>query len=111
MAIGFPAYSEKSVKFRGSSRKKLLRVAEDALDELGWYPRKDGKWFLRASVPVGFYIIFMTWGAHFTVDVEEEKLHLRSEGAFVLEWLDVGQHSENIKKFLDRVDDILEEDE
>ncbi len=110
MPIGFPAYTEKSVKFKGVARKDLARVAFDALDELRWQPLKDGKWFLRASVPFGFYLIFLTWGAKFTVEIEEEKLFIRSEGIVPIEWLDVGQHSHNIKKFLDRVDDILEEE-
>jgi hypothetical protein len=109
MPIGFPAYTEKTVKYRGSSRKELARAAEDALDELGWHPVRDGKWCVRASVPVGFYIIFLTWGARFTVEIEEEKLFIRSEGSFPLEWLDVGQHSENIKRFLDRFEDILDD--
>jgi hypothetical protein len=109
MPIGFPAYTEKTIKYRGSSRKELARAAEDALDELGWNPLKDGKWRIRALVPMGFYIIFLTWGARFTVEIEEERLHLRSEGAFPLEWLDVGQHGENIKRFLDRFEDILDD--
>ena len=109
MPIGFPAYTAKTVKYRGSSRKELARAAEDALDELEWHPVRDGKWFVRASVPVGFYIIFLTWGARFTVGIEEEKLFIRSEGLFPLEWLDVGQHSENIKRFLDRFEDILDD--
>jgi hypothetical protein len=110
MPIGFPAYAEKSVTYRGSSRKELARAAEDALEELGWHPRRDGKWRIRASVPMALHIIFLTWGAKFTVEIEEERLHLRSEGATPLAWLDLGQHSENIRKFLDRLEDILEED-
>jgi hypothetical protein len=108
MAFGFPAYQEKSERFRGVSRRALLRAAEDALVELRWRPRKDGKWTLQAAVPVGFYAIFMTWGAKVTVEVAEERLHIRSEGSFPLEWMDVGQHAENIKKFLQMVDDVLE---
>lgn len=110
MPFGFPAYQERQVRFRDVPRKELCRAALDALDELGWRPDKDGKWFLRASVPVGFYLMFMTWGAKFTVEVEDEELFIRSEGAFPLEWMDVGQHGENIKKFLDRLEDILDMD-
>jgi hypothetical protein len=62
MPIGFPAYAERSVRFPGVSRKQLVRASLDALDELGWRPRKDGPDFIRASVPMGFYMIFMTWG-------------------------------------------------
>lgn len=109
MPIGFPAFTEKSVRYKGASRKELARAAEDALDELGWRPRRDGKWFLQASVPAGFYLIFLCWGAKFTVEIEDERLHLRSEGAVPIEWLDVGQHSENIRKFLDRFEEILED--
>ena len=110
MAIGFPAYTERSVRYKGSPRRALARTAEDALAELGWHPLKDGKWRLRASVPMGFYLIFLCWGAKFTVEIEEEFLYVRSEGLVAIEWLDVGQHSDNIKKFLDRFEEILEEE-
>lgn len=109
MPIGFPAYTEKSAKFKGVAREDLARAARDTLDELGWNPRKDGKWALIASVPLGFHIIFICWGAKFTVEIEEGKLFIRSEGSVPIEWLDVGQHSANIKKFLDRFEEILEE--
>jgi hypothetical protein len=110
MPIGFPAYTEKTVKLKGSLRKEILRAAMDSLDELGWHPLKDGKWCIRASVPFHFYLIFMIWGSKFTVEVEDERLFLRSEGLIPIEWLDLGQHSDNIKKFLDRFEDLLDED-
>src|SRR6516165_2536453 len=106
MPFGFPAYQEESVRFRGVSREQLARAAEDALDELGWHPRRRGKWRLEASVPMGFHVIFVTFGARFMVEADEERLHLRSEGAMPLAWMDLGQHSENIRRFLDRVDDL-----
>jgi len=109
MPVGFPAYSEDSLRYKGTSRKELARAAEDALDELGWHPRRDGKYRILASVPAGFYLIFLCWGAKFTVDIEEGRLHVRSEGSVPIEWLDVGQHSANIKKFLDQFEDILDE--
>ena len=110
MAIGFPSYSEKTVKFKGTSRKALARAAFDALDDLGWSPREEDKWFLRASVPFHLYIIFVIFGTKFTVEIEEGKLFLRSEGAIPIEWLDVGQHNDNIKRFLDRFDEFLEDE-
>ena len=109
MAFGFPSYQEQSKRFRGVTRKALLHAADDALDELGWRPYKDGKWRLRASVPMHFYVIFLIWGAKFTVEVDEEKLFIRSEGAIPLEWMDVGQHSDNIRRFLNRLEDVLED--
>ncbi len=111
MPFGFPAYQEKSARFRGVSRKQLRRAAENALDELNWRPERDGNWFIRASVPAGFYLVFLTFGAKLTVEIEEESLHIRSEGSFPLEWMDIGQHGENINKLLKRVDDILEDEE
>jgi hypothetical protein len=111
MPIGFPAYTERTVRFKGRTRKELARIAEDALDELGWRPLKDGKWRLHASVPMGFYVIFLTWGAKFTVEIDEAKLFIRSEGLVPIEWLDLGQHGANIKKFLDRFEDILEDED
>lgn len=110
MSFGFPAYEERVERFKKLSRKKLLHLSEDALVELGWGPHEDGKWSLRASVPPGLHLVIMTWGARFTVDVDEGELFIRSEGSFPLEWLDVGQHSANIKKFLDRIEDILEDE-
>jgi len=109
MPFGFPAYAEKSVRYRGATRKELIRAADDALAELGWQPYPDGKSRLRASVPIGFYIIFLTWGARFLVEVEDERVHLRSEGSLPIEWLDIGQHDHNINRFLDRFEEILDE--
>src|SRR5262249_27459144 len=110
MAIGFPAYHEETARFRGQDREKLRQAAEEALAEIGWRFRRDGRWRLVANVPMGFYIIFLTWGARLTVEVEKGGLALRSEGVFVLEWLDIGQHKANINKFLDRLEDILDEE-
>jgi hypothetical protein len=110
MPIGFPAYQEKSVRFRGRSRTELRHAADVALDELGWRSVKEGKWRYRASVPMGFFVVFLTWGARLTVEVDEEEMFIRSEGAIPIEWLDIGQHGENIKRFLDRVEDVLEDE-
>ncbi len=110
MPFGFPAYTERVESFRGISRKKLFRLAEDALEDLGWRPYEDDKWVLRASVPMRFYVMFLIWGAKFTVEVEDGELFIRSEGSFPLEWMDVGQHSDNIKRFVNRLEDILEDE-
>ena len=110
MPIGFPAYQERTERFRGHSRKALVRAAEDALEDLGWHPYEDHQGRLCASVPMGFYIIFMTWGARFIVEIEEDELFIRSEGAIPLAWLDFGQHGENIKRFLQRFEEILEDE-
>ena len=110
MPFGFPAYTERVERFRGVTRKKLFRLAEDALEELRWGPYEEDDWILRATVPVRFHIIFLFFAAKFTVEVEEEELFIRSEGSFPLEWMDVGQHGENIKRFLNRLEDILEEE-
>src|SRR5438128_11850194 len=109
MPMGFPAYAERSARFPGISRKELLRASLDALDDLGWRPRKDGPDFIRAYVPAGFYMIFMTWGAYLTVEVEEDELFIRSEATTPLAWIDFGQHGANIKKFLARLEDVLED--
>jgi hypothetical protein len=42
MPFGFPAYQEQVARFRGVSAKKLIRAAEETLDELGWRPKRDG---------------------------------------------------------------------
>jgi hypothetical protein len=110
MAFGFPAYSEDSVRFRGASSSRLLRAAEDALEDLGWRPTRTAKWRLQAAVPVSVHVIFVTWGAKFIVDIEDEWLHLRSEGSIPIAWVDLGQHRSNIDRFLNRFEDLLERD-
>ena len=108
MAFGFPAYHEDSARYRGVDRSRLARVAEDALEDLGWRPSRDGKWRLAASVPNRMYGIFMTWGAKFFVDIEEEWLHVRSEGSIAIAWVDFGQHGNNVHQFLERFEELLE---
>src|ERR1043166_2789659 len=108
MAFGLPAYHEDSIRIRGASRQQLAHAAQEALEELGWKPQRDGKWRFTASVPMRWQIIFLFWPARFTVEAEEERLHLRSEGSFPLEWMDLGQHNDNIKTSLNRFDDWLE---
>ena len=111
MPIGFPAYAEDAVRYRGVSRKKLRCTAEDALDELGWSFQYLDKWTLRASVPSEMIFILVTWGARFMIEIEDEELFLRSEGAIAIAWIDLGQHTHNIRKFLDCFDDLLESEE
>jgi hypothetical protein len=111
MTIGFPAYDEETAKFRGVARKRLRRAVEDALEELRWHPRPDGKWRLRASVPNEFIGIFMTWGARLLIEIEEEEVFIRSEGTIAIAWLDIGQHRRNIKRFLDMLEELLDEEE
>jgi hypothetical protein len=112
MPIGFPAYHEDTAPFRGRTRAELRAAVEDALDELRWTWRRDGKWRIVASVPASvamfFPLYFVTWGANFTVEVDEEELFLHSEGSIAIAWLDLGQHAANIRKFLEAVDDRLE---
>jgi hypothetical protein len=110
MACGFPSYAEKTERFRGASPKKLRRAAFDALDELGWNPHETDRGVIRANVPIGFYLIFMTWGAYFFVEVEDDRLFIRSEANSALQWLDFGQHADNIKRFVDRLEDVLADD-
>jgi hypothetical protein len=109
MPIGFPAYSEDTVRFRGTARKVLVRAALDALDELGWRPIRDSRDRIRASVPNAFHGIFMTWGAKFLVEIDDEELFIRSEGSVTIAWMDFGQHSHNIRRFLERVEEFLDE--
>ena len=111
MPFGFPAYAERTERLKGHSAKALLRAAEDALETLGWHPRREDRCTLRASVPMGMHGIFVTFGARFRVEIEDDTCFIRSEGNFPLEWMDLGQHAENIRRFLDRVEDILEEDD
>jgi hypothetical protein len=109
MAFGFPAYHEETARFRGVAREELRRVAQEALDDIGWGWHKEGRWRLVASVPAEFIAIFFTWGAKLIVEIEEEEVWVRSEGTFVLAWIDIGQHQANTGKFLRRLDEILED--
>jgi hypothetical protein len=36
-------------------------------------------------------------------------LFIRSEATTPLAWVDFGQHGENIKRFLDRLEDVLDD--
>jgi hypothetical protein len=112
MAIGFPAYHEETVRFRGVPRANLRRAAEDAIDDIGWTWRREGRWRFVASVPpsvglMGILIVF--WGERLIVAVGDEELWVRSEGSFPLQWLDFGKHQTNINLFLRRVEDFLDD--
>jgi hypothetical protein len=109
MAIGFPAYHEESVRFRDVPRAKLRRAAEDAIDDIRWTWRRDGKWQIVASVPASMVGIFVMWGERLIVRVLEEELFVRSEGCFPLLWLDFGKHQTNVDLFLRRVEEFLNE--
>jgi hypothetical protein len=110
MPIGFPSYEEETAPFRGVERRKLLRAAEEALDELGWSWYDAGRWRLTASSPAGFFFLFFfTWGERVIVEVHDGEVWVRSEGNFPLAWLDLGQHRANINKFLERLEDVLED--
>jgi hypothetical protein len=111
MAFGFPAYTEQTVDFPRVSRKDLSRAAFDALHELGWRPSKDGRDRIRASVPNEFIGIMMTWGAKVLIEIDDGELFVRSEGSIPIAWMDFGQHARNIRRFLDRLEDILEEND
>jgi hypothetical protein len=111
MAFGFPAYTEQTARFRGVLRKDLSRAAFDALDELGWHPQEDGRDRICASVPNEFQGIMMTWGAKVFVEIDDEELFIRSEGSIAIAWLDFGQHARNIRRFLERLEDILDDAE
>jgi hypothetical protein len=110
MPIGFPAYDEDTVRFRGRTRSHLRDAAEAAFDDLKWTWRRDSKWRLVASVPMSLIMAFpliFSWGEKVIVEVDEGELFVRSEGAFALAWLDFGKHAANIHKFLDAVEDHL----
>jgi hypothetical protein len=109
MAFGFPAYHEETARFRGVAREELRRAAQEALNDIGWGWNKQGPWRIVASVPAEFHVIFFTWGAKVTVEIDEEQVWVRSEGTFALAWFDLGQHQANTGKFLRRLDEILEE--
>jgi hypothetical protein len=109
MAIGFPAYHEETARFRNASRKVLHRAAEDAMDALGWTWRREGSGRLVASVPPSMLGIIVLWGERLIVEVEDDRLWVRSEGSFPLQWLDFGKHHTNITQFLRRVEDFLDD--
>jgi hypothetical protein len=109
MAIGFPAYHEETARFRNISREALHRAAEDAIDDLGWTWRREGRWRLVASVPASMMVFIVLWGERLIVEVEDGELWVRSEGSFPLQWLDFGKHQTNIHQFLRRVEEFLED--
>jgi hypothetical protein len=110
MAIGFPAWEEQTARYRGRSSRELLRAAADALDDLGWDWHREGRRRLVASTPAGFhYGFFLTFGDRVTVDADDGEVWVRSEGKFALAWLDFGQHRANLNRFLDTLEDFLDD--
>ncbi len=93
-------------RFRKVDAKELKRACKDALDELGWNWEADDRWRLVAYVPYSFG----SYGEWLIVEIYDEELvvvsHCRSRGQLV----DWGKNRRNVEQFLNRVEDILDED-
>jgi hypothetical protein len=97
-------YSEEA-RFRRVSAKKLKRACKDALDEMRWQWEMDGRWRLIAYVPYSF----SSFGEWLIVDIYEEELVVVSHCRRRLQLVDWGKNRQNVQRFLDRVEDILDD--
>jgi hypothetical protein len=100
MPIGFPSYAEDKKKFSDVEREDLARAVKRALKDLNWKPSSESKFRIVGHVPFRIFIIFFTFGAKLTVEVKDGAVNVRSEASFPLEWLDLGQHADNIQNFM-----------
>jgi len=95
------------VRFRKVFAKELKRICKDALDELGWRWEMDGTWRIVAYVPR----TFSSWGEWLVVEVYDEELVVLSHCRVRNQLVDWGKNRQNVQKFLDRVDDILDDED
>jgi hypothetical protein len=93
-------------RFRKVYAKELKRACKDALDELGWRWEMDGRWRLVAYVPYSF----TSYGEWLIVEVYDEELVVVSHCRQRRQLVDWGKNRRNVERFLNRVEDILDED-
>jgi hypothetical protein len=93
-------------RFRRVSAKELKCVCKDALDELGWRFEVEDRWRIIAYVPYSF----TSYGEWLIVDVFDEELVVISHCRRRLQLVDWGKNRRNVDRFLNRVEDILDDD-
>jgi hypothetical protein len=92
-------------RFRKLSAKELKRACKDALDELRWNWEADGRWRLVAFVPP----TFSSWGEWLIVEIYDEELVVVSHCRVRNQLVDWGKNRQNVGRFLDCVEDILDD--
>lgn len=103
MAFGFPAYHEERIRY-DCSRNDLMDAALTAVKELGWGGYESGRWRISASTGISFW----SWGETITAYVDPgPELQIRSHCAFPTQCIDWGRNAANVRRFLDRLDDVL----
>ena len=95
-----------SARFKGRRARKLRRVCEDALDELGWNWEEEDRWTLVASVPR----TFRSFGEWLIVEIHDEELFVISHCRKKLQLVDWGKNRHNVNTFLDKFEDILDDE-
>jgi hypothetical protein len=98
------AYHDALTIYEEVPRKELLAAIKDVLDEMGWEWRKVDRWLVIARVPVSWW----SWGETFKVRVLSQKVLVRSECALPTQRFDWGKNKENVTRFFDHLDDILD---
>jgi hypothetical protein len=93
-------------RFKRVSARELKRVCKDALDELGWRFEVEDRWRIIAYVPYSF----TSYGEWLIVDVFDEELVVISHCRRRLQLVDWGKNRRNVDRFLNRVEDILDDD-
>jgi hypothetical protein len=107
MAIGFPAYHEERVRYGGVDDRDLMDAVASALNRLGWDWSRSDRWRYKASTGIGLF----SWGETVKVEVlGEGRLYVRSEYIVPFAWIEWGHNSTNVRKFLRKLDDVLDAD-
>ncbi|MGD9711958.1 MAG: hypothetical protein AB7V46_07840 [Thermomicrobiales bacterium] len=107
MALGFPAYHEERVRYDGIDDRDLMKAISKALDRVGWNWSRTDRYRFRAGT--GFQLF--SYGETVTVEMlGEGRLFVRSEYVVPFAWLDWGLNSQNVRKLLRSLDDVLDAD-
>src|SRR5262245_37072496 len=93
-------------RFRDFSAKELRRACEDALDELRWEWEDDSRWRLVAYIPYSW----TSYGEWLLVEIFEEEIEVISHCRKKAQLVDWGKNRKNVERFLERVEDILDDE-
>ncbi len=105
MSFGFPAYHEEEYRY-DCSRSDLMDAVLTGLHELHWESRDEGCWSISARRGISLW----SWGETITIHVGPGPLlYIRSECRMPTQCFDWGRNADNVRCFLDCLDEILDE--
>jgi hypothetical protein len=106
MWIGFPPSAEESRQYDLAARD-LLHAIEDTLYDLRWPHFRDDRFRVVANISGQ---IFVSYGEKVTIEIERDGwIRVRSECSFPLQWMDWGKNSSNVRRFLNALEDVMDE--